>query len=117
MEPFGPPRSAALLAAPGVLDPTAFYACINILLLIALGEAKRFQNRVQKWPCWHYVGTFFALGRLFLALGRLLRVCWAFFAHVGRFFRVLGRSRSGFGASRDNFGGSETSFFDVLSRA
>ena len=25
-------KSAALLAAPGVLDPTAFYACINILL-------------------------------------------------------------------------------------
>ena len=24
-------KSAALLAAPGVLDPTAFYACINIL--------------------------------------------------------------------------------------
>ena len=27
-------KSAALLAAPGVLDPTAFYACINILLLL-----------------------------------------------------------------------------------
>ena len=25
-------KSAALLAAPGVLDPTAFYNCINILL-------------------------------------------------------------------------------------
>ena len=25
-------KSAALLAAPGVLNPTAFYACINILL-------------------------------------------------------------------------------------
>ena len=25
-------KSAALLAAPGVLEPTAFYACINILL-------------------------------------------------------------------------------------
>ena len=24
-------KSAALLAAPGVLDPTAFYACINML--------------------------------------------------------------------------------------
>ena len=27
-------KSAALLAAPGVLDPTAFYACINILLFL-----------------------------------------------------------------------------------
>ena len=29
------PKSAALLAAPGVLEPTAFYACINILLFLA----------------------------------------------------------------------------------
>ena len=28
-------KSAALLAAPGVLEPTAFYACINILLFLA----------------------------------------------------------------------------------
>ena len=28
-------KSAALLAAPGVLNPTAFYACINILLFLA----------------------------------------------------------------------------------
>ena len=28
-------KSAALLAAPGVLDPTAFYACIHIMLFLA----------------------------------------------------------------------------------
>ena len=28
-------KSAALLAAPGVLKPTAFFACINILLFLA----------------------------------------------------------------------------------
>ena len=27
-------KSAALLAAPGVSEPTAFYACINILLFL-----------------------------------------------------------------------------------
>ena len=66
--------------------------------------------------CWHYVGSFFALGRLFFALGRLLRVLWAFFAHVDLFFRVSGRSGSGFGASRAFCGWSETLFFDVVSR-
>ena len=30
-------KSAALLAAPGVLDPTAFYACINILHVLTRG--------------------------------------------------------------------------------
>ena len=68
-------------------------------------------------PCWHYVGSFFALGRLFLALGRLLRVCKAFFTYVRLFFRVLGRSGSDFGLSRDDFEGAETLFFNVLSRA
>ena len=68
-------------------------------------------------PRWHYVGTFFALGRLFFALGCLLAPCCAFVAHAGRFFDVLGRSGSDFGASRDKFEGSETSFFEVLSRA
>ena len=28
-------KSAALLAAPGVLNPTAFYACLNILLFLS----------------------------------------------------------------------------------
>ena len=28
-------KSAALLAAPGVLEPTAFYACMNILLFLS----------------------------------------------------------------------------------
>ena len=67
-------------------------------------------------PCWHYVGTFFALGRFFFALGRLLGACWAFDAHVGRFFCVLGRSKSDFAASGTDFGRPETSFFDVFSR-
>ena len=31
-------KSAALLAAPGVLNPTAFYACINILHVLTRGR-------------------------------------------------------------------------------
>ena len=31
-------KSAALLAAPGVLEPTAFYACINILHVLTRGR-------------------------------------------------------------------------------
>ena len=61
-------------------------------------------------PCWHYVGSFFALGRLFLALGRHLRVCWAFFTHVRLFFRVLGGAGSDFQASGDNLEGPKLLF-------
>ena len=46
-------KSTALLAAPGVLDPTAFHACISILSVLhfsAVGEAKAFQNRGQNRP-------------------------------------------------------------------
>ena len=70
-------------------------------------------------PCWHYVGSFFALGRLFLALGRPLRVCKAFFTHVRLFFRVLGRSGSDFPASGDNLEGPKLLFsvFCLASRS
>ena len=61
-------------------------------------------------PCWHYVGSFFALGRLFLALGRHLHVCWAFFTHVRLFFRVLGGAGSDFQASGDNLEGPKLLF-------
>ena len=60
--------------------------------------------------CWHYVGSFFALGRLFLALGRLVCVCKTFFTHVRLFFRVLGRSGSDFRASGENVEGPKLFF-------
>ena len=49
-------KSAALLAAPGVLDPTAFYACINILLFLTRGGLpvqNPSQNLRMLGPCWH----------------------------------------------------------------
>ena len=55
LESLGPPRSAALLAAPGVLDPTAFFTCIHILLCLLRG-GQNFQILDQMASCWHYVG-------------------------------------------------------------
>ena len=50
-------KSAALLAAPGVLDPTAFFACINILhVLTRGGPFLRNPN-----PNLRHVGTMLAL--------------------------------------------------------
>ena len=62
-------KSAALLAAPGVLDPTAFYACINILLCMLQGRPgspKTHQNRGQNFSSWGHVGIMLALFSLLL---------------------------------------------------
>ena len=91
-------KSAALLAAPGVLNPTAFLACINILHVLTRGGGY-FKIVPEILPSWDYVGTFSVLGRFFFALGCLFTPCWAFVAHAGRFLDVLGRSGSDFGLS------------------
>ena len=56
-------KSAALLAAPGVLNPTAFYACINILHFLTRG-GKSCQNPSRNLsmlgPCWHIFRIFAA---------------------------------------------------------
>ena len=97
--------------APAVLKPIGILLALTYCFACFRGEegnsVSRSKNRMLG-PCWHYVGTFFALVRLVFALGRLLRACSTFFAHVVRFFRVSGRSGSGLGASKDDFGGSET---------
>ena len=115
-----PSKSAALLAAPGVSNPTAFYACINILHFLSRGgpqgvpgRPKAGQNFSMLGPCWRFFRSQASFFRSWPSLARLLAV----FAHVGRFFRVWGRSGFDFGGSTDNFGRSETSFFDALSCA
>ena len=48
-------KSAALLAAPGVLDPTAFYACINILHFLTRGGQgvpRPSHTEVETPLCW-----------------------------------------------------------------
>ena len=85
-------KSAALLAAPGVLKPTEFYACFNILRVLTRGRPRSPKTQGRSRPCWGHVGSFFALGRLFCALGWFLSDSCTFFSHVGRFFRTLGRS-------------------------
>ena len=76
---LGHSKSAALLAAPGVLNPTAFFACINILHVLTRGGQK-----LPKWsPKLTHVGPMLAHfsfpGAIFshqVASGALLRLFW-----------------------------------------
>ena len=61
-------------------------------------------------PCWHYVGSFFALGRFFSLWNASRTFVGRFFTHVRLFFRVLGGSGSDVWASRDNFEGPKLLF-------
>ena len=81
-------KSAALLAAPGVLDPTAFFACFNILLGNALVGVRPSRIEIKTWQCCAHVGSFFALGCIFFAFGRFWNAPWIFFAHVNFFSGV-----------------------------
>ena len=74
-------------------------------------------SRRMLGPCWPYVGTFFALERLFFALGWFLSASCTFFAHVGRFFRALGRSGLDFGWSGAGFGAFKTEFVEDFWRS
>ena len=56
-------------------------------------------------PCWRYVGSFFALGRVLCVLGCILYVLLCFVVALGRFFRVLGRSGLDFGGLQGVRGG------------
>ena len=87
-------KSAALLAAPGVLDPTAFYACINILLFLTRGG----QDRPKTRGLLGYVGAISAHFSLLSASWVHFWRLAAFVAPFGRFFHDLGRSSLDFGA-------------------
>ena len=63
-------KSAALLAAPGVLNPTAFYACINILHFLTRGWEK-----IPKWR----------------SKPAMLALCWCTFRPWAFFFRCSAR--------------------------
>ena len=67
-------KSGALLAAPGVLDPTDFMLALTYCFSL-LGGAASIKMTAKTSTCWGYVGTFFALERLFFALGRLFCIC------------------------------------------
>ena len=83
LAPFGrvwASKSAALLAAPGVLEPTAFYACINILHFLTRGGGAG----PEFSPKLIYVGAMLAH---FSLLG-------AFFSHFGLDFGAFWASKS-----------------------
>ena len=93
-------KSAALLAAPGVLNPTAFYACLNILHFLTRGggdEPKSRSKLAMLGPCWHYFSLLGVSWACFVALA-------AFVVTPGRFFGILGRSRLDFGGFRVGLG-------------
>ena len=82
-------KSAALLAAPGVLDPTAFYACINILHVLTRGGQELLKWR-SKLPllgsCWHIFRSGAPFFHSCLVLKRFLHIfgsCWSFFSGLG----------------------------------
>ena len=94
--------------------PYSMDMCLEPPCMEILGGGKTFQILGQTWPCWGYVGTFFALGRFFFALGRFWNASWTFLAHLGRFFRFFGRSGLHFAGSRAGFGAFKPTFFDFF---
>ena len=105
---------AVLRAPPGVLDPTSMFGLSEHTAFPCLGEARSFQILDEMASCWHYAGSFFALGRLFFALGWFSSASCTFLAHVGRFFRALDRSGLDFGWSEAGFGAFRNTFEDVF---
>ena len=79
------PKSVALLAAPGVSDPAAFDACINMLHFLTRG-GQTLQNPVGSGLCWGHVGLIFGSGTPFFR-------CWPLPMH---FLNTLGPSWSFF---------------------
>ena len=68
-------------------------------------------------PCWHYVGTFFALGRFFSRLGRLCAILgrfWLFLVVFFAFWSVSGWILERSGTLWGGFGGPKALFFEVF---
>ena len=116
LAPFGRVRaskSAALLAAPGVLDPTAFLPFKHTAFTCLVGPPG-FQIQAKNDPCWDHVGTMLAhfslLGASWPLFSRLVAFCcrsWPLLVRPGalraRFLRVWGRSREALRPTRRCF--------------
>ena len=61
-------KSAALLAAPGVLNPIAFYACINILHFLTRGGQDLPNSQVRPGHVEAMLAQFSLLGAFFSLL-------------------------------------------------
>ena len=61
-------KSAALLAAPGVLDPTGIYACINILHFLTRGGQDLPNSQVRPGHVEAMLAQFSLLGAFFSLL-------------------------------------------------
>ena len=93
-------KSAALLAAPGMLNPTAFFACLYILHVLTWGgqnlPAWRSKLRMLG-PCWRIFrsrASFFHSWRVLERFFHFFGSCWSFFSEFGsrrpRFWVVRG---------------------------
>ena len=78
-------KSAALLAAPGVLNPTAFYACINILHVLTRGGQDRPKTRGVLGHVGAMLAHFSLLAALFFTLGRSYAFCGHFWCILAVF--------------------------------
>ena len=100
-----------------MLDPTAFYAWINILHFLTRGGP----TLPKMEPTARHVGPMLAHFSLLCAFWAYVTLLAAFVVNFGWFLRVLGRSRVDFGRVREDpgsgesFGGPEALFFDVFS--
>ena len=100
-------KSAALLAASGVLKLTAFLPFKHTARTYLRGVPGRPTSFMLEM-----LASFFALGRIFFVLGWFLNTSCTFLAHVGRFFRAWGRCGLDFGWSGQGLGRLKTTFAD-----
>ena len=96
-----------------MLDPTAFIACITILLFLSRGGGESLAARSKVAKVGAMLGHFSVLGTIFCVLGASWALCgrlWLVFVVLGacwtcrvRFWKVLGRAGEGFGSLGTSF--------------
>ena len=99
-------KSAALLAAPGVLEPTAFYACINILHFLPRGGQGPPKSRGVRAHVGAMLAHFSLLDAVFSLLAAscaLLRYFLAFLVAFLTFWTVSGSILEGSRGVRGGF--------------
>ena len=117
LEPRGLPKSAALLAAPGVLNPTAFFSALKYCMLKrrSVGNLIEFRPGPCLGLCWHYVGSFFALGRALDAFSASCCVLLPPLAGFDAFWGTPGSILTGSGTLRGGFWRSKGPIFRSFS--
>ena len=112
-----PPKIRRAACSARRVKPYCIFFCIKVLH--ALGEARRKFNRVQTWAmlglCWHYVGSFFALGRALDAFSASCCVLLPPLAGFDAFWGTPGSILAGSGTLRGGFWRSKGPIFRSFS--